>query len=102
MKKLLTGLAISALILGACGNEKQSADTTSSDPGRQAFANSSCVGCHGKDLEGASGPNLTKVGSKYSEEEILNIIKNGKGSMPKNLVEGRDAEKIAQYLAKQK
>ncbi|TDM48326.1 cytochrome c [Macrococcoides goetzii] len=105
MKKLFTGLALSALVLGACGNgeeEKATDKTTSNDPGREAFANSSCIGCHGKDLEGGSGPNLTKVGGKYSEQEILEIIKNGKGSMPKNLVEGKDAENIAKYLAKQK
>ncbi|MCU7556309.1 cytochrome c551 [Macrococcus capreoli] len=104
MKKLLTGLALSALVLGACGNggEKQATDTKFNDPGREAFANSSCIGCHGKDLEGGSEPNLTKVGSKYSEQEILKIIQNGKGAMPKNLVEGKDAENIAKYLSKQK
>ncbi|WP_414055944.1 cytochrome c551 [Macrococcus equi] len=104
MKKLLIGLALSALVLGACGNgeEQKTSENKSNDPGREAFANSSCIGCHGKDLEGGSGPNLTKVGGKYSEQEILKIIKNGKGAMPKNLVEGKDAEKIAKYLAKQK
>ncbi|MCE4955845.1 cytochrome c551 [Macrococcoides caseolyticum] len=104
MKKLLTGIALSALILGACGNnaEKKTSESSSNDPGREAYANSSCIGCHGRDLEGGSGPNLTKVGNKYSEQEILKIIQNGKGSMPKNLVKGKDAENIAKYLAKQK
>lgn len=107
MKKLMSSVAItSILILGACGNDaeenKNSATENKADAGKAAYANSTCIGCHGKDLEGASGPNLTKVGSKYSKDEILEIIKNGKGSMPKNLVKGEEAESIAKYLAKQK
>ncbi|AGA21818.1 Cytochrome c-551 [Bacillus subtilis subsp. subtilis str. BSP1] len=35
----------------------------------------SCVGCHGKDLEGVSGPNLQEVGGKYDEHKIESIIK---------------------------
>jgi len=63
MKKLFTGLALSALVLGACGNgeeEKTTDKTTSNDPGREAFANSSCIGCHGKDLEGVKRTELNK------------------------------------------
>ncbi|TDM12604.1 cytochrome c551 [Macrococcus lamae] len=105
MKKQLSALLFSsALLLAACGGEqsKQTENTSSADPGKTAFQQNTCVGCHGKDMEGASGPNLQKIGSKYSKEQILNIIKNGKGAMPKGQAEGKEAEQIADYLAKQK
>jgi cytochrome c551 len=62
----------------------------------------SCAGCHGGNLKGNMGPNLEKVGSKYSEEEILNIIHNGQGSMPKGVLQGADAEAVAAWLATMK
>jgi menaquinol-cytochrome c reductase cytochrome b/c subunit len=64
-------------------------------------AQTSCMGCHGKNMEGVAGPNLQKVGSKYSAEEIANIIKNGKGGMPPNMFKGSDEDlkKLAEYLA---
>lgn len=105
MKKWLGVIAGAAVLLGACGGgttEKSSTSTASKDVGYEVYSQKSCIGCHGKDLEGGSGPNLTKVGAKYSKSEILDIIKNGKGAMPKGQAEGSDAEKIAAFLAKQK
>ncbi|KAA1042456.1 cytochrome c551 [Macrococcus equipercicus] len=103
MKKQLSVVLIgSALLLAACGSETKTSDTSTSDPGKTAFQQNTCVGCHGRDMEGASGPNLQKVGSKYSKAEILNIIKNGKGPMPKGQAQGKEAEQIAAYLSKQK
>ncbi|UBH15944.1 cytochrome c551 [Macrococcus armenti] len=103
MKKFYAGVvALSVLGLTACGGNEPEKKTTSSDPGAEIYANNSCVGCHGRDLEGASGPNLQKVGSKLSEKEIHDIIINGKGSMPGKVVDGEDADKVAKYLAKQK
>ena len=104
MKRLLTlVLAFTVITLGACaGAKEEKKSETAGASGAEAYQNSSCIGCHGKDLEGASGPNLTKVGSKYSQKEIEDIIKNGKGSMPKNQAEGEDAKKIAEYLSEQK
>lgn len=61
-----------------------------------------CSSCHGGDLTGGMGPNLTKVGSKYSKDEILNIIKNGKGQMPANVITGDDANQVAEWLAAKK
>ncbi|UFJ40020.1 c-type cytochrome [Brevibacillus humidisoli] len=62
-----------------------------------------CAGCHGQELEGLNGPALTNVGATYSQEEILEIIKNGKGgAMPGNLVTGEDADNLAAWLASKK
>jgi len=63
-------------------------------------AQSSCMGCHGKNLEGAMGPNLQKVGSKYDANQIAEIIKNGKGAMPADLMKDEaEIKKLAEYLA---
>ena len=45
-----------------------------------------CSGCHGANGSGGSSPNL--VGLSMSDEEISNIIVNGKGGMPGGLASG--------------
>jgi cytochrome c551 len=112
-KKLLTMLMGTALVMGlaACGggNDKgtdtgtnkgtdKGTDTASSDAGAKIF-DQKCSSCHGGDLTGGMGPNLTKVGSKYSKADILNIIQNGKGQMPAKVVTGDDANQVAEWLA---
>jgi len=62
----------------------------------------SCIGCHGDQMQGVSGPALKTVGSKYSEDEIQDILVNGTpGGMPSGLVPGNE-EKMAQWLAEMK
>lgn len=104
-KKLLTLLMGTALVMGlaACGggDDDKGTDTASDDAGAKIF-DQKCSGCHGGDLTGGMGPNLTKVGSKYSKDEILDIIKNGKGQMPANVVTGDDANNVADWLAAKK
>jgi cytochrome c551 len=104
-KKLLTLLMGTALVMGlaACGggDEDEGTDTASTDAGAKIY-DQKCSGCHGGDLTGGMGPNLTKVGSTYSKDEILGIIKNGKGQMPANVVEGDDANQVAEWLAAKK
>lgn len=57
-----------------------------------------CIGCHGSNYEGGVGPSLYNVGFRYSEEEIVNILLNGKGSMPEGLVSEEEADSMVQYL----
>lgn len=62
-----------------------------------------CSSCHGGNLEGGAGPALDKVGSKYSAEEIADIIQNGKGTgMPAGLVTGEAQQLLAEWLAEHK
>ncbi|WP_226036926.1 cytochrome c550 [Aquibacillus saliphilus] len=78
---------------------EQSEEGAVSDPEEIA---QSCIGCHGGNLEGGgSAPSLQQVGSKYSEEEIHDIILNGiEGTaMPGGLVSGEEAEALASWLA---
>ncbi|ALX50348.1 cytochrome c551 [Lentibacillus amyloliquefaciens] len=113
MKKwLLTMLFATALMLGACGGGGDSGgESTGGDEGgsttdsaaAEEIFESNCASCHGADLSGGNGPDLTAVGADYSSDEIADIIQNGKGSMPaqENVSEG-DAQTLADWLAEKK
>ena len=97
-------------LLAACGGSNESKkESSDSSGGSKASASAgeelyqqSCIGCHGKDLEGGGGPNLQEVGGKYDEAKIESIIKNGRGNMPSHLVSDEDATKIAKWLSQKK
>lgn len=77
--------------------------TVNAQAAEEAFNQNNCTSCHGGDLGGGFGPALTDAGSKYSSEEIVDIIKNGKGSMPaQESVSDEDAQLIAGWLATMK
>ncbi|SDK04378.1 c-type cytochrome [Sediminibacillus albus] len=119
MRKLLLGAICGiGLMLTACGSSQESDESAQSSDGNasEEVADSgnsdgintqaaeeeykkSCQSCHGADLSGAVGPDLTEVGSKYSEEEILEIIEKGKGGMPPGRAAGEDAALLAAWLA---
>ncbi|MFL6561587.1 MAG: cytochrome c551 [Bacillus sp. (in: firmicutes)] len=115
-KKLLTLLLGTSLVMGlaACGGGGNKKDTSKDNGGgtttqtsnandAQKIFNQKCSSCHGGDMKGGMGPNLTKVGSKYSKSEILDILKNGKsGGMPAGLVTGDDANTMATWLSGKK
>ncbi|MDA3130725.1 c-type cytochrome [Aliibacillus thermotolerans] len=75
-------------------------DPASMDPVEygEELVNSNCISCHGENLEGASGPAIADVGSRLSEEEIIDISVNGIGSMPAGIANPEEAQAIAQYL----
>lgn len=112
MKKwLFTVLFGSALVLGACGggaddgaNDDNGGDSGSVDSAAaEDIYKSNCASCHGSDLSGGAGPDLTKVGAEYSKEDIKDIIQNGKGSMPaQKQVTGDDLDTLASWLADKK
>lgn len=104
-KKLLFSLLMGAsLALAACGgggDEGGGDGDTASANGETLYAQS-CSGCHGGNLQGGAGPELAAIGSKYSQEEIENIIANGQGTMPPKLLEGAEATAVAEWLAAKK
>lgn len=117
MKRKLIGavmVVMLAMAMVACGNKNNDTSkpsnnnnkttTTASAGDAQKLFDAKCSACHGKDLAGNVGPNLQKVGSKYSKSDILNIIKNGKGNgaMPPGLYSGKDADTIATWLSNKK
>lgn len=110
-KKLLAFLMGTTLVMGlaACGggsdtskNSGGGSNTASGGDAEKIFSQK-CSSCHGGNLEGGVGPNLQKVGAKYSKDDILGIIKNGKsGGMPAGLISGDDADKVATWLSGKK
>ncbi|MCM3788453.1 cytochrome c [Domibacillus indicus] len=65
----------------------------------EAHYKSSCISCHGSNYEGGAGPSLVGVGEKLSQEEIQDIVVNGKGGMPPGLVPQENAEAMAAWVA---
>lgn len=113
-KKLLALLMGTSLVLAACGGANDQADqgndaakngneTTTAGAGDAAkLYENKCSACHGQDLTGGVGPDLTKVGSRLSQAEMEKIIKEGRGSMPKELLDESQAAQVAEWLASKK
>lgn len=101
---------------GNAGNEPAPGGATSEAPPADgggagttvdatAIYEANCMACHAADLSGGGGfPNLQAVGSKYSQEEIANIINTGGNGMP--AFQGRLADDeisaLAEWLAAKK
>ncbi|MET3317729.1 UNVERIFIED_ORG: cytochrome c551 [Peribacillus simplex] len=111
-KKWLALLMGTSLALAACGGNDDNADnepandqneTTTVDAGDAAkIYENKCSSCHAVNLEGGVGPNLTKVGSRLSKDEIEQVIAKGQGAMPKGIIQGTEASKVAEWLAEHK
>lgn len=118
MKKWLLAVLFGAvLVLGACGGgddndaseEPADTDNGTEEPaddggsvdtaaGEEVYQ-ANCAMCHGADLTGGAGPDLTAVGSKYSADEIADIVTNGMGTMPAQNVTGDDLDALTAWLA---
>lgn len=100
------------LVLGACGGGDKVEEDTNSEPTTgetasvdvEAVVNQSCISCHGGnlELEGGMGPALNNIGATLSEEEIHDVIVNGQGAMPGNLIQGEEADAVAKWLSEKK
>ncbi|PJK17565.1 cytochrome C [Chryseomicrobium excrementi] len=78
---------------GAEGGEEASAGEF--DP--EALAQQKCISCHGSSYEGQGAfPSL--VGTELSEEEIAEVLANGKGAMPGGLVPAENIEAMAAWV----
>ncbi|GGG85813.1 cytochrome c-550 [Paenibacillus radicis (ex Gao et al. 2016)] len=86
-------LLAGVLLLSACGapGANNTDATKTSSNGEQSAGPSDeqliykkkCISCHGVDLQGRAGPSLQNVGSRLTEEEIFDIVANGRKGMPK-------------------
>ncbi|MBD1379804.1 c-type cytochrome [Metabacillus arenae] len=75
-------------------------ETAAGNP--EEIVNSNCTSCHGNNLQGGSGPPLEKVGGKYGQNEIEEIINNGKGAMPAGVISQEEAAIVAEWLSQKK
>lgn len=120
MKKWLLAVLFGAvLVLGACGGGDDTSteepadngDTGTEEPadngdavdtaGGEEIYQNNCAMCHGADLSGGAGPELTDVGSNFSSDEIADIVENGTGSMPPQDVSGDDLDALVTWLEEQ-
>lgn len=115
MKKHVIRLGLGLLLvagLTACGAQKSaepapapaSSSAGSTGVNAEAIAKSSCISCHGTDLEGRGAPSLQKVGAKLTKEQIIAKIANGGGGMPsyKNKLKEEEIGALAEWLAAKK
>lgn len=71
-------------------------ETATADAGKYEGMTSSCIGCHGGNLEGGVGPAL--VGTSLSADEIKDVIKNGAPGMPGGMIADEDLDGFAEYI----
>jgi cytochrome c551 len=101
-KKLLALLVGSGLVLAACGGGGDDEATTGGTVDAEKVAAQKCSTCHGQNLEGAGAPKISDAGSRYSKEQLEEIILNGKGGMPGGIIKGEEASAVAEWLASKK
>ncbi|SFL81619.1 cytochrome c550 [Gracilibacillus orientalis] len=98
---------LAMIILSVVGQNEQEKIANGGDEGETTEAADpealiqSCIGCHGGDLEGGSGPSLNDVNERLSVEEIESMIINGSdnGNMPGGLVSNEEATVLAEWLS---
>jgi len=114
---IVVGLVTAALAIGAAGCGGDDGDDggaggggggggTENTPAPQQAANgkevftNTCGGCHtlaDAGTNGQVGPNLDEL--QPDRQRVLTAIQTGPGPMPENLVVGREAEAVAEYVS---
>jgi len=107
----VVGAIAFVLLLTACGgapagNMPNKNNNSESVEGSEAVAlyKKRCISCHGTELQGRAGPNLQKVGAKFTEEQIIDIVATGRKGMPKfeNRLSTEEIQSLAAWLAEHK
>ncbi|WP_138754192.1 c-type cytochrome [Paenibacillus sinopodophylli] len=116
MSRLKYGSVISviigAILVTACGNTTTT-DRTQNDRNEGQSVQSSeaeiiykkkCMSCHGTDLQGRRGPSLQNIGSRLTENEILEIVTNGRKGMPRfeNNIPAEDIQLVSKWMSELK
>ena len=87
---------------GCGGGDSDTADRTdqaASDDPKQVFA-STCGGCHtlaDAETGGKIGPDLDDL--EPNAATVVQAIENGPGQMPEGLLQGTEAQAVADYVA---
>ncbi|MBY6272672.1 MAG: cytochrome c [Caldibacillus debilis] len=76
--------------------ENKGNETVATAP--EDFYKQNCSSCHGDQYQGGVGPALKGVGSRLSEDEIKDVLKNGRGQMPAGLVPDNQLDAMAKWL----
>ena len=104
------GIALPVLVIadrdraeGGVGHLKDEKPSTRISDGRDLFR-ATCASCHSLaaiNARGVTGPNLDEIG-QVTKGRIIEAIKiggTGQGRMPPRLLEGENAEKVAEYVS---
>ncbi|MEO4052277.1 cytochrome c550 [Solibacillus sp. CAU 1738] len=62
----------------------------------EAIVQKSCIGCHGGDLTGGMGPDLTKG---LDAEHVKTVVMKGQGGMPAVVTNEAEAQAVADYIS---
>jgi len=105
------GLVVPSLVLankdeeaGGVGSLRSQDLSESEQRGKNLFRQQ-CSSCHSLaavNARGVTGPNLDRIG-EISEKRVLSALENGgtgQGLMPAGLLEGQEAQDVAEYVAK--
>ncbi|SMO66135.1 c-type cytochrome [Melghirimyces algeriensis] len=96
-------VGVGLLLLAACAPQDEPPKGETEEASPKTLYSNNCAGCHGRNLEGTAGPSLEKVGEKYSQSEIEQILANGKGQMPaQKRLSDEQRDKLASWLAEKK
>ncbi|MGB0639336.1 MAG: c-type cytochrome [Myxococcota bacterium] len=96
----LLSITLITLLIG-CGKEADDSGTVedfeSSVNGAEVYS-TSCAGCHSADGTGATGPSLVEKVPQLSDEDLLDVIENGTGSMPDMGLSTPEADAVFLYV----
>ncbi len=105
------GLVVPGLVLankeeeaGGVGALRSQDMTASEERGKDLFSQT-CASCHSLaavNARGVTGPSLDQIG-EVTPERIVNAIENGgtgQNLMPAGLLEGEEAQDVAEYVSK--
>jgi mono/diheme cytochrome c family protein len=108
---LALGVAVPAAVItargeaeGAVGPLRSEQPSKTDELGKELFI-ANCKSCHtlaAVNARGVTGPNLDELGG-LDKQRVLNAIKRGgtgQGLMPAGLLQGKDAEAVASYVAR--
>ncbi|KUP05691.1 cytochrome C551 [Bacillus coahuilensis m2-6] len=112
-KKFMALLLGTSLALAACGgddgsetssdlNEASTEEVVINGVNVKQIYNQKCSSCHGGNLEGGFGPQLSTIGASLSKEDIMSVIENGQGQMPKGIISGDESAAVSEWLASMK
>jgi cytochrome c553 len=105
------GLLVPGLVLANKGEEAggvgalRSASLNESEEQGKNLFQQQCASCHSLaavNARGVTGPNLDRIGD-VQPDRIVNAIRiggTGQGRMPAKLLEGEEAQDVAEYVAK--
>ena len=105
------GLLVPGLVLankgeeaGGVGSLRSESLSASEERGKNHFQQpcKSCPSHAAVNARGVTGPNLDRIGDVQPERVVLAIRNGGtgQGRMPANLLEGEEAQEVAEYVAK--